>query len=87
MVKVLVHIFENVVPIHDDLCPRDTLASLHHEVDHILEVRLACWHLPRIYVGGLELCEVQLAGRCVVAVRPEDHYWDLELLQHLHRWP
>ena len=89
-----VDVLQAVVPEEDDLAFGDQLGPGDHELHYIVEMPaelkddvghlpLALLELPRIHVGLLEPCEVELARRNVVTVGPEEHHGNVELLEDL----
>ena len=94
LVEEAVDVLQAVVPEEDDLAFGDQLGPGDHELHYIVEMPaelkdddghlpLALLELPGIHVDLLEPGEVELAWRDVVAVRPEEHDGNVELLKDL----
>ena len=73
---------QGVVPVQDQVPLLDLLAPLHHQLKHLIEMRLAQFHLVWIYIHLLKFSKEELSGCKIIAIWTRHHNGDSKPLQH-----
>ena len=72
-VQVSICVQKAVVPVKDQLSSRYLPSSLYYQLDNLIEMVLARFDVPWVYVGRLKSCKEQLAWAGLIAVWSDKH--------------